>query len=269
MNISLDKPIAYGRTAEIYAWEKDQVLKLFYDWFSLENIRYELCITRAVHDSGLPVPTVGEIIQVNGRNGLLYQRVDGISMFDKMAIKPWMIFHYARRLAELHVEMHSKTIRADIPLQHPKLKDKINHADALSIDLRAKALDTLETLPVGDRLCHGDFHPGNIILSNGSEVVIDWIDSSLGNPLADVARTTIIARGAIESHQIQEPLQRVAVRIFHAAYLRQYFSLRPAGNAEYRTWLPIVAAARLSENIPEVEGWLLEQVDARFSPFAR
>ena len=63
MNRDLGQPIGFGRTAEIYAWQEDQVLKLFYDWFGLENIEKEARITQAVHDSGLPVPAVGEIVR--------------------------------------------------------------------------------------------------------------------------------------------------------------------------------------------------------------
>jgi len=37
----------------------------------------------------------------------------------------------------------------------------------------------------------------------------------------------------------------------------------PGGTNEYHRWLPVVAAARLSENIPEVEGWRLAQVRRR------
>ena len=33
MHENLAFPSAYGRTAEIYAWQNGQVLKLFYDWF--------------------------------------------------------------------------------------------------------------------------------------------------------------------------------------------------------------------------------------------
>ena len=44
-------------------------------------------------------------------------------------------------------------------------------------------------------------------------------------------------------------------------YLRRYFALRPEGYEEYGRWLPIVAAARLSENIPELERWLLAQAE--------
>ena len=264
MKINLEQPIAYGRTAEIYPWPNGKVLKLFYDWFGLENIEYELRIAKAVHTSGLPVPAVGEIIQVNDRHGLIYQRVEGVSMFEVMSQKPWRLFHYARRSAELHVEMHAKTIQADIPEQHHKLRNKIKHADVLRSELRNRAFSALESMPGGDRLCHGDFHPGNIMVTDQDEVVIDWIDSSLGNPLSDLARSTIIALGAVESDQIQYPLQKLAIRIFHTAYTRHYFSLRPGGEDKYARWLPIVAAARLSENISNLEQWLTTQVEKIF-----
>ena len=64
---SLGKPIALGRTAEIYAWEQGQVLKLFQDWFSADRVEYEAQIAHAVHTSGLPVPAVGEVVEINGR----------------------------------------------------------------------------------------------------------------------------------------------------------------------------------------------------------
>jgi len=261
MNKPLGKPIAYGRTAEIYSWGDEQVLKLFYDWFGMENIEYEKKIAEAVCATGLPVPTVGEIILANDRIGLIYERVEGNTMFQMMSQKPWNLIRYARRLAELHVEMHTNPIKADLPNQSLKLKNKINQADALTSRLREPTLEALSTLKGGDRLCHGDFHPMNILMSNRGETIIDWIDSSVGNPLADLARTTIITTGSLESGQISNPLQKLAVRIFHKTYLRYYFSLRPGGEREYTRWLPVVAAARLSENITELEQWLINQAE--------
>lgn len=259
MNQNLGKPIAYGRTAEIYAWQDGQVLKLFYDWFGLESIKYELRISQAVHTSGLPVPSVGEIIRINDRNGLTYQRMEGIPMWDVMSRRPWIIFHHARRMAELHVEMHASDIQADLPSQRQRLIDKLRDAVALPADLRSKALSVLDSMPDGNRLCHGDFHPLNILVSGQEEIIIDWIDASLGNPLADLARTTIILLGAVETDQVPNLFEKVFVRIFHNKYLRHYFSLRPGGEHEYSCWLPIIAAARLSENISELETWLIAQ----------
>lgn len=261
MNKNLDQPIAYGRTAEIYAWQNGQVLKLFYDWFQLKNIEYEWRISQAVHASGLPAPSVGEIIRKNDRNGLIYERVEGVSMLEVLPRKPWGIFSYSRRMAELHAEMHASTIQLDIPNQKQRIREKISQAEVLPAALRAKVLAALETMPDGNQLCHGDFHPGNIMIAEQGEIIIDWIDSALGNPLADLARTSIISLGSIEIAENQNPLMKALVRIFHSAYLRHYFSLRPGGENEYSRWLPVVAAARLSENISELEKWLIGQAE--------
>jgi uncharacterized protein (TIGR02172 family) len=261
MHENLGQPLANGRTAEIYAWQDDQVLKLFHDWFAREDIAYEQRIAQAIQTSGLPVPAVGDIIQVNERNGLLYQRVDGVSMLAMMARRPWHIFAYARQMAQLHVAMHVSTVSADIPSQRQKLSHKIGQAQALPAYLRAKALAALETMPTGSQLCHGDFHPDNILLTEQGAMIIDWMDASLGNSLADVARTTIIFQGAIATSQIEKGWQKTAVSLFHILYRHHYFALRPGGQDEYTRWLPLVAAARLSEDIPELETWLVAQVE--------
>jgi uncharacterized protein (TIGR02172 family) len=261
MNIKLDQPIAYGRTAEIYAWQDGQVLKFFYDWFGLEGVEHERQIAQAVHGSGLPVPSVGDIIRIEDRIGLTYQRVQGVPMAEVISFKPWTLVHYAQRLAELHIEMHAGTIETDLPAQRQRLTDKICHARALPDDLKSKTLALLETLPDGNRLCHGDFHPNNILVSGQEEMIIDWIDASLGNPLGDLARTSIILLGDVGADPTQNRFLRAAIRIFHTLYVRRYFSLRPDGKHEYARWLPIVAAARLSENIPELETWLIAQVE--------
>jgi uncharacterized protein (TIGR02172 family) len=260
MTPDLGPPIATGRTAEIYAWQPGQVLKLFHDWFELESIEYEARIAGAIHASGLPVPAVGEIIRLNGRNGLVYQRVDGEPMWKSLSRSPWRVLRYARRSAELHVEMHARSFQADIPSQRQKLRRKIETAQALPASLRSKALAALGELPDGDRLCHGDFHPGNILMTAQGEVVIDWIDASRGNPLADLARTSILLLGAAEC-QIHSPLQKAIIRLFHATSLRRYFQLSPGGEGEYRRWLPVVSAARLSEQISELEKWLVTQAE--------
>lgn len=256
-----DKPIAMGRTAEIYPWHNGQVLKLFHKWFIIENIEYELRIARAVQATGLPVPSVGDIVQVNGRNGIEYERVDGISMLEFFAQNPWTLLRLARRMAELHAELHEISTKAAIPIQQEKLEFKIGQAEQLSPDLRNRILEKMKSLPTGDRLCHGDFHPANIMVHNTGETIIDWIDSSMGNPLADVARTTIIALGAVETDQFQNPTQGFAIRIFHDLYLKHYFALRPGGKDQYLNWIPVMAASRLSEGIDEQEEWLIAQAE--------
>jgi uncharacterized protein (TIGR02172 family) len=268
-------PIAYGRTAEIYAWHEGQVLKLFYDWFGLENIEKEALITRAIHASGLPSPAVGEIIRVNKRYGLEYQRMDGESMWKVFQHQPWSFFRYARRLAELQVEVHTCKIEANLPSQRQELESNILNAKTLPTDLRAKVLAVFNAIPDGNQLCHGDFWPGNILVTAQGEIIIDWLHASRGNPLADLARTTNLTLGYTRTSQIKRPflsyehsktssiknsLLQTFCRIFYPVYLHYYFELSPGNQDEYRYWLAIVAAARLSDNIPELEKMLIGQV---------
>lgn len=257
--ISLDQPFARGRTADIHEWDDGYVLKLFHNWFELENIEYEQKIARAVHASGVKSPAVGKLVQVEGRSGLIYERVAGASMLEMFQRKPWRVIQLGRTLAELHAQMHKCVCDAEVPMQRKKLQNKIKNADALPVYLKPKLLEALASLPDGDRVCHGDFHPANVLISENGSTVIDWIDATRGNPLADVARTSIITLGAVASSQISNPVLKVFVRVFHSAYLKHYFRLRPGGEDEYRRWLPIVAGARLNENIPELETWLVEQ----------
>jgi uncharacterized protein (TIGR02172 family) len=276
MSGDLGYPISYGRTAEIYSWDEKHVLKLFHDWFSLENIENEARIARAIHKSGLPIPDVGEIVRVKERNGLLYERVHGQSMYTAAKRKPWNVPRYFRRSAELHVEIHSRSISADLPSQRQRLERNIHEAKALPGHLRARALAALEAMPDGSQLCHGDFWGGNILITPHGEVIIDWFRASHGNPLADLARTsnatlgftrtrqiqrTFLSYGTSKASQIKNSLLQFLVRVFYPIYLHRYFQLRPGGEEEYQLWLPIVAAARLADNIPEFEKMLIAQVE--------
>jgi uncharacterized protein (TIGR02172 family) len=257
--IPLDQPIARGRTADVYDWDAGHILKLFHTWFPFEDVQYELKIARAVNASGVKSPMVGDLIEVEGRYGLTYERVAGESMLAMFRRNLWGVVRYARLFAKLHTQMHEKAFEADVPRLHEKLQRRISRLDALPASLKTSLLDALRTLPEADRVCHGDFHPANLLISGNDANIIDWIDASRGNPLADVARTSIILRGAAENAQIRNPLLRIPVKSFHSIYLNEYFRLRPGGQAEYRRWLPIVAAARLDEGIEELEGWLLAQ----------
>jgi hypothetical protein len=197
-----------------------------------------------VHASGLPVPRVGELMRVNARFGLVYERIHGRSMLEALQRRPWMVFNYAHLQASLHAQMHTRTIDVRLPSQRERLEHKIRQASALPAPLQTVLLSRLESLPQGD-------------LNEGQAVVIDWIDSSLGHPLADVARSSLIALGAVAGHQITDPRMKIVVRLFNSIYLRSYFRLLPAGKQEYQHWLPVVAAARLSDNMPELEDWLV------------
>ncbi len=85
------------------------------------------------------------------------------------------------------------------------------------------------------RLCHGDFHPFNLIMSNDDVKIIDWVDASLGDIRADVYRTYLVyAQSSVKLAEM---------------YLRIYCKNAGLSRAEVLEWAPIIAGARLSEKV--------------------
>jgi aminoglycoside phosphotransferase (APT) family kinase protein len=248
--VTLDKPIALGRTAEVYAWGEQQVLKLYRDWCPPHWVDFEARIGRIVQDAGLPVPVIGDVVEVNGRRGLVYERLDGASMLRAILAQPWMIVRFGRLTAELHAAMHAVQAPPDLPDQRGSFGRAIEHAQTLPHDLKRKALAVLDTCPEGDRLCHGDFHPDNVLMTPRGPVIIDWMTATRGDPLGDVARTVLLMTvGEPPANVLIRLLTRVLRGGMRAAYLKRYFELRPEGREQLSKWLVVTYAARLAENI--------------------
>jgi uncharacterized protein (TIGR02172 family) len=263
--MELGKPIAYGRTAEIYAWKDGQILKLFYEWFPNDAIEHEAQVAQRVYASGIPSPLPGELLTLGDRRGLVYERLDGLTMLQVFEKQPWRVKALARRFAELHVEMHAITT-TEPPSQHARLQRKIREAKPLSESLRQAALQALAALPEGQSLCHGDFHPGNILMTAKGPVVIDWIDVTIGHPLADFARTAVLVRyGAPPPATPLGLVVRWGRNAFYNAYHQRYFELSKVDPAPLQAWISVVAAARLSEDIKSEESTLLAMAEKAFS----
>lgn len=254
--------IGLGRTAEILVWDDDRILKLFRDDWSLSTVKWEENVARTVSDAGLPVPAVHGIMEVDGRHGIIYERVDGPSMLKELISKPEKLEHFANLFAKLHTQMHALQIRG-LPSQRQQLKKKILNAKPLSEGGRKAALIALEKLPDDNVLCHGDFHPDNILMSTQGPVVIDWSDATRGNPYADIARTLLL----LQQGEPQQPFnigkeQIASMRsLFIDIYLKSYVKIRPVSLESIELWRLPITAARLSEGIKEEEDRLLSIVE--------
>ena len=260
MEIPLPAPFAEGRTANVYDWQDGCILKLYHDWCPPDWAETELRTARAITEAGIPAPGVFELIELNNRRGIVYERIKGISMLRDMNTHPWTLLRHARTLAELHVRIHGLSV-AGIQSYRDGLGYTIKRAPYLEDNLRQKALERLASLPDGDRVCHGDFHPGNVLITDQGPIVIDWVTACSGNPWADVARTSmILIIGAKAAGRQVHPLVRSLIALFHRSYLKRYRELKPDQGRELRQWVPVIAAARLDEQITPERAGLLEMI---------
>jgi len=269
--------IAAGGTADVYEWGKDQVLKLFRQGWPIERIEHEMNNTRMAHaasktqDVRLKVPSVGNLVKIDGRLGFALERVRGLNLGELNAKKPWSGFRIARQTAELQVDLQKTASINEPTSQHQILRFKIESTDKLTNQQKASILSTLETLPEGDTVCHFDFHPWNILMTPSGPVIIDWNDANIGNPLADVASTWVKITAVLLSQDIPIPWLilkyiRLIMKPFPKHYSKRYFELCPGGEEEFETWKPIVAAAFLNDKNNPLEEAFSRIVNESYPP---
>jgi aminoglycoside phosphotransferase (APT) family kinase protein len=251
MTLGTRRLLGRGRSADVYEWNADHALKLYHPGWSVDSAEKEYQIATAVHAAGAAAPVVFGVVQVEGRPGIVYERLDGPSLLNHTTAKPWTVFASARLMAHLHAQMHTSR-PAGLSSQRQRLQEKINAAHSLSPGLKQAALTALDQLPDEGVLCHGDYHPDNILLSARGPVIIDWVEATCGHPLADLARTTMMMRHAsVPPHVSGRQWIEAGRRLWYQVYLRYYCQLRAVTPQQIDTWLLPVAAARLSDGISE------------------
>lgn len=253
-NVTQDRGelLARGRTAEVYAWSENQVLKLFFDWCPPEWIQREVRVGRTLASTGLPTPKLLDTISLDGRQGIIFARVEGHSMLSELGTTPWLLASRAHQLAKLHSAIHHQNA-PDLPPLRLQLKTAITQAEGLPSDLSRHALSILADLPDGEALCHFDFHPDQVLVTRQGPAILDWMTAAKGNPLADVAKTCVLIRFAQAPYAswVMRAATNIVRRAFHDRYLAAYMRLRPEANLnELQRWMVPVAAARIGENVP-------------------
>ena len=257
--------LAEGREAEVFAHGDGAVLKLLRDADRTDRVAREAAALRALAAGGYRVPRVLDVVVVDGRPGLVLERVPGDDLLTALGRNPLALRRAARALADAHDAMHDHHGPPELPTVHDVVSGRIAAAEPLPDDLRAAALALLATLPGGDALCHGDMHLGNMLGTWTAPVVIDWGDAARGHPAADVARTALL-------HRVGEPppgapflvrrLAPVGRRALAALYLARYRRVRPLERDLVERWVVVRAAARLAEPIPAEHPRLLAIVRA-------
>ena len=249
--------IAQGREAEVYAWKDDAVVKLYRPGY-LGHVAEASALSTLQRTGGTSPRLIG-VVEIDGRHGLILERLEGPDMLSLLGRRPWRMLGLARTLADAHLLVHGVQAPEDLPDQKQVLAARIE-AGVESQELRDFALQVLDPLPAGDRLCHGDFHPGNVLVADAQVSVIDWTNATRGVPEADHTRTTLLlAHGEPPpgTSRLLRTLMSAGRAAFARAYARNYRRRTRAPLNQVRSWAIAHAAARLSEGIDVEEPMLI------------
>ena len=276
LRIELDGriPFAEGREAEVFRLKDGSALKLMRNRDALGRVEREAAAMRILNQHGHRAPAVRGIVEIDGRPGLVTEYIEGPDLFTRLSTHPWTIWQAGSVMAMTHAAMHECEAPESLPELHDDLQGRIATAASLLPSAQSDAvLELLGRLPRGNRLCHGDFHLGNLLADWDAPVVIDWGDAARGDPLADVARTELL-------HRLGEPppgtsrLLRTLIPIGRGIladrYVSTYRRYRGIDAARLEQWKIVRAAARLAEGIDsETEsllGYLRQRLPADIAP---
>jgi aminoglycoside phosphotransferase (APT) family kinase protein len=257
------RKIAEGREAVIYEWDDGLVLRLMRSPDDGATLVHSTAASEAAREAGVATPRVVDVIKVGSYPAQIIERVDGPDLFAHLANNPLRLPKVAAMLAKVHAELHRVVAPAGLTSSHDSFAARIEASELVPPAVKSLALGALADLPTGDIICHGDFHPGNVLLSKTGPMLIDWTGATRGDPTADFARTKMMLQigelppGAPVAIRALATVGRGALwRIYDRAYRR----IRSTDLELLDRWTFVAAACRLSENIVEERPALLEMI---------
>ncbi|WHY31561.1 aminoglycoside phosphotransferase family protein [Bacillus wiedmannii] len=241
--MNLGNPIAKGNTAEIYLCD-NKVVKLFEQYLPNTESLYEAQKQKYAYSRDLHVPKVFEVTEIQGRQAIIMEYVEGESVGELLLNNLNKAEYYINICVNEQKKIHAIRVNTDeIESMRERLERQIKSVHKLDKKQKKSILNKLHSIKFEPRLCHGDFHPFNLILSEKNVNIIDWVDACSGDIRADVFRTYLLyTQSYIELAEM---------------YLRIYCSNTELTRDEIFQWAPIMIAARFSEKVsPQNEVYL-------------
>lgn len=239
--MQLDRIIAVRNNKTIYC-DEGKTYKVFGEPFSKADVLREAMNEALAEETGLFVPKILEVRTINKKWAIVSEYIEGKSILRLVKEKPEKKDEYLGLFVDLQLEVHEKNCPLFCDMRE-KLERKIL-LSAVSKEVKKKLLSALHEKPVQKKLCHGDFNLSNVILTpDNTPYIIDWSHASLGNGIADAARTALSFYLGDERELGED-------------YIKLFLKKSNIGRDELESWALIVAAA-LSVSANEREKELL------------
>lgn len=244
--MNLNKVIAVRTDKTVYR-DGDLAVKVFNEDYSKADVLNEALNQARVEETELHVPKVIEVTKIDGKWAIVTQFIPGKTLDALMKEHPEKKDEYLELFVDLQLQVHQQKA----PLLN-KLKDKMNRKIAqttLDATTRYELHTRLEGMPKHNKVCHGDFNPSNIIITDdGTAYILDWSHATQGNASADVARTYLLF-----CLQGDEDMAK--------QYLDLFCKKSDTAKQYVQQWLPIVAASQSVKGKPEERDFLLSWVN--------
>lgn len=227
--MKLDRVIAVRNRKTVFR-DGDRCVKVFNCNYTKADVLNEALNQARIEETGLNIPEILEVAKIDGKWAIVSRFIEGKTMTQLMEEQPDKKKEYMDLFVDLQTEIHSRTCPL-LSRQKDKLNMKIIQCE-LDATTRYDLHNRLDSMPRQNWICHGDFRPSNIIITeDGEPFILDWSHATQGNPAADAARTYLLfwLNGDITGAK---------------RYLDMFCEKSGIASAFVEKWMPIVAAAQ-------------------------
>ena len=244
--MSNDKIVVERPGKKIYR-DGDKLVKLFDKGYSKADILNEALNQARVEETDLNIPKIREVSVVDGCWSIIMDYIEGTTLEQLMNDHPEKMDEYLDIFVDIQKNVQSKRVPL-LNLLIEKMHRKISAAD-IDATTRYDLHTRLNGMKRHLKLCHGDFNPSNIIITeDGTPYIIDWAHATQGNAAADAARTYLLfyLQGKNELGD---------------KYLKLFCKKTDTAIQYVQKWIPIVAASRLVKAPDDEREFLMRWID--------
>lgn len=247
MNLK-NKKVFLTRPYKVVYQDGDKIIKVFTKEHGKANVFNEALCQARVEESGLDIPKVIEVSQIDGEWAISIEFVEGSTLAEMMEKDPANLEKYMEQFVDLQLSMHTKQAPR-LTLQKDKFARKIaSLKDTIDATTRYELCTRLDSMPTHTKLCHGDFNPTNVIVrKDGTMTIVDWSHATQGNASGDAAITYL--EFALKDQTVAD------------MYLDMFCKKSDTAKQYVQKWLPIAAAAQLTKGIEEEKDFLMRWID--------
>ena len=179
---------------------------------TLEAVKHEYEVSKAVKSLGIPVPRMHEIVRVGEAYATLSQRIKNKKSLSRICHdEPERTEEMARLLCEKGKELFATPCNTEFfPSRKEQLMWAIDHATFVGKKNRRIIRAFAEAIPENTHCVHGDFQTGNILQADGNYYWIDLDRFAYGDPMFDIGHLFQICQVYASMKQVQG--------IFHMTY---------------------------------------------------
>ena len=263
MRGTLGQKIGQDAQADVHVWAPGQVVKLFKAGTPRRVTWWEARMTRAVFAAGAPALEVLDEVTLEGRFGIVMRHLDGPTLLFLSRSGAMTPEQTGAILAALCISVHKTPPPPEVFCLRDRMDSALRHG-TLPRHIATGILSLIERLEPGDGLCHGDVHPGNVIMTADGPRLIDWIGATRAPAGLDLASCHVI-NSEIAPETVDDPDRpRANNAAMQSEYARLAGTSPAALTAAMEPYLPIIRVFLLlgPAGGPALRERLLQRIEA-------